>query len=234
MCIEPAQGRESRVGDLMIKQVEPICIRAPVVSGLGEAEVLQRLVLDLDALISAASATGLLPLTTVYVADAVLLTKRVEITQCDVFRNKVLVNGLLHKDILLKVAPVTPVSLTGVEVTNTDCDITVAFPLDLIIECPFSACVAVPGACPGDTCEIEKACVDAEKEVLVNTDPDPYPEQLEEKVCIQLVVKTIRDRQVTIVPAEVNICPGTEPKPECPPSACGETELRSASRANRL
>lgn len=210
-----------------ILQVEPICIKAPVVSGFGEGEVLQRLLLDLPSLLAAVA--GLLPFPAAYVADAVVLTKRVEITQCEVFPNKVLINGILHKDVLLKIAPITPVNLTGVQVAPGDCSIAVATPLDLVIDCPFGACITVPGACPGDRCEIERATADAEKEVLINTNADPFPEQLEEKVCIHLAVKTIRDRQVTILPVEPNICPEPTPPPTCPPTDAG---LRSASRLN--
>lgn len=217
------------MSDVHISQEAPICITAPVVTGSGDAEVLQRLTLDLPALLAAAAAAGLLPFAG-FVADAVVLTKRVEITSCEVFTNKVLINGVLHKDVLLKVAPVTPVAVPPGTISPADCALAVAMPLDLIIDCPFGACITVPGACPGDTCQIERACVDAERETLISTPTSPFPTTLEEKVCIRLAVKAIRNRQVTILPVEPNICPGAVPEPVCPPTGCLDTGLRSATR----
>lgn len=220
------------MSDATVQQVQPICVNAPVVSGIGDTEILQRLTLDLGGLLTAVA--GLLPFVGGFVADAVLLSKRVEITECDVFTNKVLVNGVLHKDVLLKIAPITPLPLPGVLTSPSDCSVTVAVPVDLVIDCPFGACITVPGACPGDTCQIERACVDAEKDLLINTNGDAFPEVLEEKVCIHLTVKTIRNQQVTILPAEPNICPQPPvPSANCP-TVCPDTGLRSASRLNLL
>lgn len=198
-------------------QVEPVCITAPIVSGFGETEVLERIVLDLDELALAAITALLLPTAIGPVVEVVALSKRVTITDCEVFTNKVLINGLLHKDLLFKFAAITLIaSLLGIVVTANDCTVTIADTLDLILDCPFGACITVPGACPGDQCFIETACIDAERETLIDNDADGAADLFEEKVCIRIAVKTIRNQQVTITPTEPNICPGPAPTPVCP------------------
>ncbi len=209
-----------------IKQVgEPICIAAPAVSGLGETEILERIVIDLSTFAESAADAGLLtacdPTTeTCEVVDVVVLSKRVEITECEVFTNKVLVNGILHKDLLFKFAITTDTTLTDSLLTNNDCTLTLTETVDLVIDCPFGACIPVPGACPGDTCLIENACVEAEKELLIDTNGDGIADQFEAKVCILLQAKTIRNQQVMISPTEPNMCPQFTPVPTCPPNPC--------------
>lgn len=215
--------------------VEPICITAPAVAGIGETEVLERIVLDLDALTLAAIAAGLLPTGIGPVIEVVVLSKRVTISECEVFTNKALINGVLHKDLLFKFAAVTLVAdLLGITLTANDCTLAIADTLDLVLDCPFGACVTVPGACPGDTCLVERACVDAEKELLIDTDGDGLADQFEEKVCILLQVKAIRNQQITITPTEPNICPTFTPIPVCPPNPCpNPTGLSSSTFIRR-
>lgn len=201
-------------------QAEPICIAAPSVSGIGETEVLERIVIDLVALAAAGAAAGILTTATLEPIEVVVLSKRVTITECEVFTNKILVNGVLHKDLLFKFASLTTVSETAL-LSGGDCTLTLAETLDLVVDCPFGACIPVPGACPGDTCLIENACIEAERELLIDTDGDTIADQFEEKVCILIQAKSIRNRQVTITPNEDNICPGFTPIPDCPTnSAC--------------
>ncbi|MCG0239752.1 MAG: hypothetical protein L6E13_11370 [Firmicutes bacterium] len=197
-------------------QEEPVCILAPTVSGLGETEVLERIVIDLAELVLAAVTAGLLPAGTTSVVEAVTLVKRVTVTECEVFTNKVLLNGILHKDLLLKVGAETPLDLSDTLLTANDCTVQPVATLDLVIDCPFGACITVPGACPGDRCEVELACVDAERDLLIDTNGDGVADQLEEKVCILLRVKTIRNQQITVQPV-TNICPEFTPQPTCPP-----------------
>lgn len=201
-------------------QVEPICISAPTVSGVGETEVLERIVIDLAALAAAGAAAGILSSATLEAVEVVALSKRISITECEVFTNKVLLNGVLHKDLLFKFATVTQVTEADVLLTSNDCTLTLAETLDLVVDCPFGACIPVPGACPGDTCLVENACVEAEKELLIDLDTDGMADQFEEKVCILLQVKTIRNRQITITPNTDNICPGFTPLPVCPTPPC--------------
>jgi len=221
-------------GFSVTQQVEPICITAPTVSGLGETEVLERIVLDLAELAEAGNAAGILSLATLVALEVVALSKRISITECEVFTNKVLINGVLHKDLLFKFAAETQPLATDISLTPGDCSFILAETLDLVIDCPFGACISVPGACPGDTCLVENACVEAEKELLVDINGDGIPDQFEEKVCILLQVKTIRNQQVTITPATVNICPSFTPLPACPPGPCpSQTSLPSSVFINR-
>jgi hypothetical protein len=203
-----------------VQQVTPVCIKAPVVAGAGETEVLERITLDVPTLLTIVAPllpAGLLNPT---LAEVVVLTKKVTITDCEVFNGKILVNGLLHKDLLLKILPTTNQNLSTAVVGGTDCVLRAGVPVDLAIDCPFGACITVPGACPGDQCQVELACVDAEKELLIDTNGDGLPELFEEKVCIRIQVKAIRSTQLTITPNETNICPQFPPVSTCPPSPC--------------
>lgn len=214
---------------------EPVCIGAPVVSGIGETEVLERIVLDLSELEAGAEAVGLLPEGFEgSVAEVVALSKKVTITECEVFTNKVLVNGILHKDLLFKFVPDTVAADASTALlTGNDCSVTFADTVDLVIDCPFGACIPVVGACPGDKCEVILACVDAEKDLLIDTDSDGIAEQFEEKVCILIRVKTIRQQLVTVQPVE-NICPEFPPTPTCPPDPCvNNTGLPSSTFVTR-
>jgi hypothetical protein len=200
-------------------QTEPICIAAPSVSGIGETEVLERIVIDLIALAAGGAAAGILTSPALIPIEVVVLSKRVTITECEVFTNKILVNGVLHKDLLFKFASLTEVSETAL-LSGGDCELTLAETLDLVVDCPFGACIPVPGACPGDTCLIENACIEAERELLIDTTGDTIADQFEEKVCILIQAKSIRNRQVTITPNAENICPGFTPIPDCPENSC--------------
>jgi hypothetical protein len=203
---------------------EPICIGAPVVSAIGETEVLERIVIDLADFITGAIGAGILPVGfTGDILEAVVLTKRVTITDCEVFQNKVIVNGCLHKDILFKIAPAgaTPPPTT-IFPNGADCTITFAETVDVVIDCPIAAVISVPGACPGDQCEVVLACVEAERDLLIDTDGDGTAELFEEKVAILIRVKTIRQQLVTIQPV-ANICPTFPTTTPCPTSPCGTT-----------
>lgn len=173
---------------------EPICIGAPVVSAIGETEVLERIVINLDDFITGAIGAGILDDGfTGDVLEAVVLSKRVTITDCEVFTNRVIVNGCLHKDILFKVAPTTVVAPpTTIFPTGADCTITFAETVDVVIDCPIAAVISVPGACPGDQCEVVLACVEAERDLLIDTDGDGAADLFEEKVVILIRVRTIR------------------------------------------
>jgi hypothetical protein len=199
---------------------EPVCIGAPVVSGIGEEEILERVVLNLGVLATAALAAGILPAgTTGSFTEVVVLSKRVTIQECEVFTNKVLVNGTLHKDLLFKFTPTTAPFTTGL-ITTGDCTALLNFTIDVTLDCPFGACIMIPGACPGDTCVIENACVDAEKELLIDINGDNIPEFFEEKVCILIRAKTVRQTLITITPTLPNICPTFPSSTPCPTPVC--------------
>lgn len=213
-------------------QPEPVCLHAPVISGIGETEVFERIVLDLDDLKAAAETARLLP--TGFkgsVVEVVVLAKKVQITECEVFTNKVLINGNLHKNLLFKFTPDNQPDLSDALLTANDCILSLAETVDLVVDCPFGACITVPGACPGDRCEVDLACVDAEKELLIDTDSDGVADQFEEKVCILVRVRTVRDQNLTVQP-HGDVCPRFTPVPTCPPDPCGST-LPSSARTGR-
>lgn len=215
-----------------IQSCEPVCLNAPVISGIGETEVLQRIVLDLAEFTTAAEAAGLLP--TGFQGGAievVVLAKKVTVTECEVFTNKVLVNGILHKNLLFKFAPDNQPDFSNTLLTNDDCTLLFAETVDLVVDCPFGACIPVPGACPGDRCEIDLACVNAEKELLIDTDGDGAADQFEEKVCILVRVRTVRDRHLTVQPT-TDVCPDFTPIPKCPPDPC-QGSLPGSARITR-
>jgi hypothetical protein len=197
----------SAAGVIRLNQEESLCITAPVVSGIGETEILKRITI---AIVNQPPDMVL--------AEVLVLSKQITITDCEVFNNKVLVNGTLKK--LLH--PVfSPFPVPGV--TSSDCELTVgSSPFTAILRCNISACIPVPGACPGDQCVVEEACITAEQDFLIDENNDQIPDRFEEKLCIRIRVKTIRNQQVTISPETPSICPEVStlapcPAPPCPP-----------------
>ena len=73
-------GRLSAAGASPAQVAEPICITAPVVSGSGETEILQRVLIDTEADFPE-------------LVEVLVLPQRVTITDCEVFTNRVMVNG---------------------------------------------------------------------------------------------------------------------------------------------
>lgn len=177
-------------------------VPAATVSGVGETEVLERILIDLGALAQGGHAAGILSRADLTAIEVVALSKPVTITECEVFANKVLVSGVLHEDLLFKFKAATSVS--EALLTANDCALTLTEPLNLAVDCRFTAWIRVPGACPGDTCLIEKASVEAEKERLIDTDRDSVADQFEETVCISIKAKTVRTRQISLSAGQVH------------------------------
>lgn len=177
---------------------EPVCVQVNRVTGIGEDECFITCTIDLQ--------------TSDPVFDVVPLTKEVRIDQCEVFCDKVLINGTLHKELLLKEE----------DDTGGDCATVACSPFNpqrircgdvkhLTLDIPFGCCIRVPGARPGDTCQIERAEVDAEKDELV-LDMSGFVDSIIEKTCIHVVVRCIRQEQMTLSGEHRNVCPQLPPR----------------------
>lgn len=199
------------------QQPEPICIAAPVVSGTGSDEVLERVVIDLPALLAEVSAASVLLSGATTVVEVVVLSKRVIPQRVTVMTNKVLIDAILHKDLLFKVlADVNAAS----SIITGDCTATVAETFDLVLDCPVGICVPVPGACPGDIAQV-RFCIEAEQENLIAPTLGATPTQFEEKVCVRADVVTLRPTNITVTPTEPSVCPTLpDPTNTCPTPAC--------------
>ncbi|HEY3368239.1 MAG TPA: hypothetical protein VGK74_24570 [Symbiobacteriaceae bacterium] len=197
---------------------EPICIGAPVISGAGSDEVLERVVIAIPPLLAAAAA--LLPVGALTVVEVVVLSKKIIPQRCTIMNNKAIVDAILHKDLLFKIAAPAVVA-TGV-VTSGDCAATIAVTLDVVLDCPFGICVPVPGACPGDLCQVN-FCIEAEQENLIAPTPGATPTLFEEKVCVRADVTAIRQMPITITPTLPTICPPGPAVTPCPTPQCTST-----------
>jgi len=132
--------------------------------------------------------------------------KNVEITQCKVINNKVIINGILEKIIcFLNMGALSPISskkpscggeqdqhMTN-RVAHGDCKATLA-------QLPFALFVDVPGAQPGDECLIEVAEVVGEKEEPMQVQSDGSFRVLLEKTVVRVVAKVVRTKQIPIRP----------------------------------
>lgn len=184
--------------DAPTPEAQPICVHLPTIVGIGETEVLERLVLSVPALNAAVA--PLLPTvgSRTILSEVVPLSQGITVTDREVFNGKILLNGTLHKDLLLKYRPIMFTPPPGLVVGASTCMVCPAALVDLSVDCPFGACITVPGACPGDECFIELACVDAIKDLLIDVTGTGTPDFFEERVCIKLQVKAIRSRAVTL------------------------------------
>ena len=164
----------------------PICVKIPVVIGQNSCEVM---------------VVTEIPTPSLYeIKD---INETVSVTNCLVQTNLVIINVVLHKDINYK------------QVTDTisyDTNLTaftgpvVASTTDL----PFHCFMDIPGALPGDDCQVESASVIGEKDELINPNSSNSPttfDSLMEKAVIQVVVKVTRTQQVTVSSLTPSVCP---------------------------
>lgn len=214
-----SQPELTSIQPIRLSQVEPICIGAPVVSGTGSDEVLERVVIAIPPLLAGAGA--LLPAGLVTVVEVVVLSKKVIPQRVTVANNKALIDAILHKDLLFKIA-VPATTTTGI-ITSGDCTATIAATLDVVLDCPFGICVPVPGACPGDVASVS-FCIEAEQENLIAPTIGAAPTLFEEKVCIRADVVALRPTNLTITPTSPTICPPVGPvTTPCPTPTCSSS-----------
>lgn len=184
-----------------------LCIKAATVNGTGQAEVLLRITITTAGLLANLPVPLPVPIPGLRAVGVVVLDKQVTFTQCDVFTDKALVNGTLTKDLLVKFGTGTPLP-AGV-VQPADCTAEPEILVPVRVTCPFAASVTVPGALPGQSCEIEFS-VDAEQDLLVDTTGDGIPDLVEEKVSIHLTVTALGEARIAVPPVP---CP--VPTPTC-------------------
>ncbi|QIB26751.1 DUF3794 domain-containing protein [Caloranaerobacter azorensis] len=124
------------------------------------------------------------------------IEKKVIITNCKVIKDKVIINGLVDKNINYK---------TVEHVHEDENRPVVNGPLyHYTTQIPFSTFVEVPGAMEGDNCEIESAIVEGEKDELMdpnicsnNNDPVTY-NKLKEKLVVRIDVKVTRTEKINV------------------------------------
>ncbi len=127
-----------------------------------------------------------------------------------VCKDKVLVNGKLHKNINYKTYDSSGCFKCGCE----EYDVIFGDVRHVHVCIPFSGFIEVPGARPGDNIEIEYAGVEDLCELDILKDPcyvkglaQPVFKKLKEKVIVKIEVKVLRPVQITVEPRKPNICP---------------------------
>ena len=125
-----------------------------------------------------------------------------------VCKNKVIINGILHKNINYK-------TFEDSLKDKCDCaqDTFFGSVKHLSLNIPFSCFIEVPGARCGDDYQIEFAGVEDDCEIDILEDPVTIGEhvtgykKLREKVIVKIDLKVLRHVQITVRPEHCNICP---------------------------
>jgi len=161
-------------------------IVTPVEVGIGEAQVL---------------VVSEIPLTPA-ARRIIDIFKEVQITQCKVIDDKVIINGILEKTILfLNMGPTAPIFGRG---KNSDEESHMANRVAagevkaVFAELPFALFIDVPGAQPGDECIIEVAEVVGEKDDQLKVQEDGSFKVLLEKAVVRVIAKVTRREQIPI------------------------------------
>lgn len=172
-----------------------MCVSVPQVIGIGECETLV--------------------VTTIHFPEPVFrihdIIKKVTIDNCTVVTNKVILDGTLEKNISFKTMKKDHCDDHGKRQVCGDLRHCTAF-------IPFECCIQVCGARPGDRCQIEFAGVEGEVDEPIHHDCDGNFKKLLEKTCIRVIVKVLRDTQITITPNFPSVCPTLE-------GACPDEDL---------
>lgn len=178
------------------KKERKICIKVPEVIGRNDTEILVEAVIPFPPESPA-----------VEIKDVQKEVRDIKIFIC---KNKVLINGVLHKNINFK---------TFEEHLENVCkceDITGFFGdvRHVAVNIPFAGFIEVPGARAGDDFQVEFAGVEDMCEVDILEDPVILSKEnivafkkVREKVIVKIDVKVLREVQITVKPEEFNICP---------------------------
>ncbi|MDQ2085856.1 DUF3794 domain-containing protein [Herbivorax sp. ANBcel31] len=168
------------------------CIKVPEVVGRNSSQVLIESVIPFPDLFPA-----------VEIKD---IKKEVKDLRVHVCKNKVLINGVLHKNINYK-------TFEG-EVKCGKLDTFFGDVKHVGVDIPFATYIDVPGAKPGDKYQIEFAGVEDECEVDILEDPVTLVKctvkayrKLREKVIVKVDLKVLREVQIAVYPDKCNICP---------------------------
>lgn len=166
------------------------CIKVPEVIGRNSTQVLIESVICFPEHFPA-----------VEIKDIIKKVKNLSVHVC---KNKVLINGVLHKNINYK-------TFEG----EIKCGKLESFFGDVKhigVDMPFATYIDVPGAKPGDKYQIEFAGVEDGCEVDILEDPVPKCsvkayKKLREKVIVKIDLKVLREVQITVCPEKCDICP---------------------------
>lgn len=138
------------------------------------------------------------------------IMKEVKELILSVCRDKVLINGKLHKNINYK----TFENIGRIKCHCEDLDVIYGNVKHVSVSIPFSGYIDIPGARLGDTVEVEFAGVEDCCELDILKDPYyvrgcavPVYKKLKEKVIVKIEVKVLRPCQITVDEERPNICP---------------------------
>ena len=126
-----------------------------------------------------------------------------------VCKNKVLINGILHKNINYK----TFEGKSDFYYCYQKYDSYYGDVRHVAVNIPFACFIEVPGARPGDDYQIEYADVEDTCELDILEDPCQSKgtvkeyKKLREKVIVKVDLKVLREVQITVKPEKCNICP---------------------------
>ncbi|MCX8131802.1 MAG: DUF3794 domain-containing protein [Clostridia bacterium] len=171
------------------------CIKVPEVIGRNDCQVLLECVIPFPCNYPA-----------VEIKDIMKEVRNLFIKVC---KNKVLINGILHKNINYK-------TFEDYYKDKCDCsyDTYYGSVKHIGVDIPFSCFIEVPGARPGDDYQVEFAGVEDDCEVDILEDPIRVCDggviaykKVREKVIVKIDLKVLRHVQITIKPEHYNICP---------------------------
>lgn len=138
------------------------------------------------------------------------IKKKVKDLNIKVCKNKVLINGVLHKNINYK-------TLEKTHSYKHDCQsyrIKYGNVKHVAVDLPFSCYIEIPGAREGDYYEVEYAGVEDSCEIVKMLEPVKYRDccitlykKMKEKCIVKIDIKVLRHCQITILPNKPNICP---------------------------
>lgn len=179
------------------KHEEKICIKVPKVIGRNQTQILIEAVIPFPPEYPA-----------VEIKD---IQKEVRNLRIFVCKDKVLINGILHKNINYK-------TFEKELEPGCRCDFTDGYYGDVRhvgVNIPFAGFIEIPGAKKGDDFQVEFAGVEDCCEVDILENPvcpskaktvTAY-RSLREKVIVKIDLKVLREVQITVKPEECNICP---------------------------
>lgn len=171
------------------------CIKVPEVVGRNSCQVLLECTVPFPCQYPA-----------VEIKDVMKNVKDLFIKVC---KNKVLINGILHKNINYK-------TFEDSMKDKCDCHYNTFYGdvKHVSVEIPFNCFIEVPGAMPGDDYQIEFAGVEDCCEVDILEEPFCVPstnviayKKVKEKVIVKIDLKVLRYVQITVKPECCNICP---------------------------
>jgi hypothetical protein len=171
------------------------CIKVPEVIGRNSCQVLVECVIPFPEQYPA-----------VEIKD---IQKEVRDLIVHVCKNKVLINGILHKNVNYK----TYEGNSDFYYCYQKYDSYYGDVRHVAANIPFACFIEIPGACPGDDFQIEFADVEDTCEVDILEDPCSEKghvkeyKKLREKVIIKIDLKVLRHVQITVKPEKCNICP---------------------------